>query len=117
MNTQAQVHRLEAGQALSPSRASRGHAVLAEGELLVQAPMEWLAGSVVVPDPVRLVAPAVLDLDASHSFVAVRASAVVVPQAAPRVTAAKWPGRVAGLLGAWRSSRPSFSLQTRHASD
>lgn len=85
MNTQAQVHRLQAGQAISlplPRRGA-GPVVLAQGELLVQEPARWLGGTVVVPAPVRLVAPAVLPEAPSASVTAVRESTVVVPRPAP----------------------------------
>ena len=83
MNTQTQVHRLEAGQALPLPRRGAGLAVLSEGELLVQAPARWLAGTVVLSAPVRLVAPAVLPAEPGCSAVAVRPSSVVVQEAAP----------------------------------
>ena len=83
MNTQTQVHRLEAGQALALPRRVAGSAVLSEGELLVQAPARWLAGTVVLSAPVRLVAPAVLPTEPGCSVVAVRPSSVVVQEAAP----------------------------------
>lgn len=113
MNTQAQVHRLEAGQALPLPRRSGGPAVLTEGELLMHEPARWLAGIVVLPAPVRLVAPALLPAGASRSFVAVRASTVVVQEAEPLFTparlraAARWirslgmrPGKGRGLMRA-----------------
>lgn len=81
MNTQTHVHRLEAGQALA--RRSAGPAVLIQGELVVQEPARWLAGTVVLPPPVRLAAPAVLPCEPSTSFVAVSASCVVAQEAAP----------------------------------
>src|SRR5262245_38613292 len=86
MSTQPQVHRLEAGQALPHPRRSGGPAVLTEGELLVQQPARWLAGTLVLPASVRLVAPAPLPADPSCSFVAARACTVVVPAPVPRFT-------------------------------
>lgn len=83
MNTQARLHRLEAGQALPLARRTSAPAVLTEGELLVQEPALWLAGRVVLPAPVRLVAPAVLPPGGSATFVATRPSAVLVQEAAP----------------------------------
>ncbi|NML44601.1 hypothetical protein HHL11_12615 [Ramlibacter sp. G-1-2-2] len=91
MNTQAQVQRLQAGESLPQSRFGAGPAILAEGELLVQAPAEWLAGTVVIPSPVRIVAPAVLgDLPPNASVMAVGTAKVVVPQPAPLFPIAKW---------------------------
>lgn len=83
MNTQARLHRLEAGQALPQVRRGAGPVVLAEGEVLVQEPARWLGGTVVVPAAVRLVAPAVLPSPDDCSVVAVQASAVLVPEAKP----------------------------------
>jgi hypothetical protein len=87
MNTQVQMH-LQAGQAFTPPSRHDGPVILAEGELLAQAPADWLGGTVVVPPPVRLVAPAVVD--PSSSFVAVRASTLVVPQPVPLLTLPRW---------------------------
>ena len=88
MNTQAQVLNLAGGEALQLPRRMAGPLVLTRGELLVQEPARWLAGNVVVPAPVRLVAPAVLAATPASSIVAVRASAVVLQQAAPLLSAA-----------------------------
>ena len=83
MNTQARLHRLEAGQALPQVRRGAGPVVLAEGEVLVQEPARWLGGTVVVAPAVRLVAPAVLPSADGCSVVAVHASSVLVPEAQP----------------------------------
>lgn len=84
MNKQAQVLRLESGQALPLPRRAGGTVVLSRGELLMQEPARWLAGTVVLPPPVRLVAPASLPAGAACSFVAVRDSTVVVEEAGSR---------------------------------
>ena len=98
MSTQTQVHRLEAGQALPLPRHGAGPAVLTEGEVVVQSPARWLGATVVLPAPVRLVAPAVLpDLPSCH-VVAVRASSVVVQEAAPLLSSA---GRQMRACAAW----------------
>lgn len=82
MNTQAKVQRIEAGQALAfPRRA--GSVVLAQGEVLLQEPAQWLGGTMIVPRAVRLAAPAVLPATSSGTVVAMRASTVVVQEAAP----------------------------------
>ena len=83
MKTQQRLHRLAAGQALALPRGTARPLVLAEGELLMQGPALWLAGSVVLPAPVRLVAPAALPVGGSESFVAVRPSSVVVDEPVP----------------------------------
>lgn len=84
MNTQAQVLRLAAGQALAPARRGSAPAILTQGELLVQRPAQWLADTVVLHPPVRLVAPAVVDADASSSVIAVDAATVIVPHQSGR---------------------------------
>lgn len=104
MNTQTQVHRLEAGQALALSRQGAGPVVLAEGEVLVQAPARWLAGTVVLSAPVRYVAPAVLRFEPSSSVLALRPSAVVVEEAAPLLSFATLRAAAAWLRGAVKTS-------------
>jgi len=96
MNTQTRIHRLEAGQALQLEPGDRSVAVLSEGELLLQPPAQWLAGTVVLPAPTRLHAPALVPADPSCSIVALRASSVVVRQ--PAAAAAGALAWLAGLL-------------------
>ena len=109
MNTQRHVHRLEAGQALPIPRRSGGPAVLTEGELVVQEPARWLAGTVVQPAAVRVVAPALLPASAA-SFVAVRPSCVVVqelPSALDKLrAAATWIRAVLRKPGRHGAGRP-----------
>lgn len=81
MNTQTQLHQLQAGEALAFPRASRGRVILAEGEVLFQAPALWLAGTVIVPPVRRLSAPASLPLSEAGSLRATRAARLVVEQA------------------------------------
>ena len=100
MNTQTQVHRLEAGQALALSRQGAGPVVLAEGEVLVQAPARWRAGTVVLSAPVRHVAPAALRLEPSSSVIALRPSSMVVREAAPLLSFATLRAAAAWLRGA-----------------
>lgn len=100
MNTQTQVHRLEAGQALLVSSRSTKPAVLVKGEVLVQAPARWLGGSVVLSPATRLLAPAVLPSDPSASVVAVHESTVIVEEAPSLLD------RVGQLLRNWPSGRP-----------
>lgn len=102
MNTQTHVHHLEAGQALALSSPGGGPAVLREGELLLQQPARWLGGTVVLPAPVRLVAPALLPAGQGGSFVAVRPSSVVVQAAAP----ARASGRLLAAVAAWWRKLP-----------
>lgn len=81
MNTQTQLHELQAGEALAFSRASKGRVLLAQGEVLVQAPALWLAGTVVVPPVRRLSAPASLPLSEAGSLRATRAARLVIEEA------------------------------------
>ena len=86
MNTQAQVRTLEAGEALQLPGRLAGPAVLAAGEVLVQAPASWLADRVVFAPPVRLVAPALLPTAPGCAVVAAREAKVVFHEAAPLVS-------------------------------
>ena len=108
MNTQQQVHRLEAGQALPIPRRGGGPAVLTEGELVMQEPARWLAGTVVLPAAVRVVAPALLpSCGPGGSFVAVGPSSVVVHEPAPLLrAAAAWIRGVLRRPGAHAARRP-----------
>jgi hypothetical protein len=104
MNTQTRVQRLEAGQVLQLASRASPPAVLAEGELLLQPAAQWLAGMVVVPPPLRFVAPSVLPQAEASRFVAVRACSVVLPATAPRL-------RLAALVeNARRSLRLTVAL-------
>jgi hypothetical protein len=62
MNTQSQVHELQAGEALALSAHRKGRLVLVQGEVLVQAPAMELAGTVIVPPATQVSAPALLSL-------------------------------------------------------
>ena len=96
MNTQTQVLRLQAGQALAHPPRGGGLAVLTEGELLVQPPARWRGGSVVVPATVRLAAPAVLPRDPALSIVAACACTVTVQAEAPTGLGARLRRMLAG---------------------
>ncbi|MBC5782259.1 hypothetical protein H8N03_04835 [Ramlibacter sp. USB13] len=85
MNTQAQVLRIEAGQALPLPRRTGGPVVLTEGELVMQQPAQWLGGTVVLSAPVRIAAPATLPTGSPGEFIAASAATVVVPAAQPSV--------------------------------
>lgn len=101
MNTQTQLHELQAGEALAFSRASKGRVILAEGEVLVQAPALWLAGTVIVPPVRRLSAPASLPLSEAGSLRATRAARVLIERA---------PGPVATLLSALAGLRRRYPV-------
>src|SRR5687767_2239498 len=86
MNTQTQLHELQAGEALPLPRNANGRVVLVEGEVLFQAPALYLAGTVVVPAVRRVSAPASWLLSEAGSVVAARGARLVV-QEAPRLGA------------------------------
>jgi hypothetical protein len=101
MNTQTQLHELQAGEALAFARASKGRVILAEGEVLFQAPALWLAGTVIVPPPRRLSAPASLPLAEVGLLRATRAARVLVEEA---------PGPVAMLKSAFAALRRRYPV-------
>ena len=60
MKTTYRTMTLQSGQALAIDRHRPASVFVAEGEVLVQAPANWLGGTVVLPAPRRAVAPAAL---------------------------------------------------------
>jgi hypothetical protein len=81
MNTQTQLHELQAGEALPLPRNANGRVVLVEGEVLFQAPALYLAGTVFVPPALRLSAPASWPLSETGSLQATRGARVLVEEA------------------------------------
>lgn len=81
MNTQTQLHELQAGEALAFSGSTKGRVILVEGEVLFQAPALYLAGTVIVPPARRLSAPASLPLTQAGSLRATRAARIVFEEA------------------------------------
>jgi hypothetical protein len=51
---------LQPGEALAPDRHASTRLFVTEGEVLVQAPAQWLAEALVVSAPRRIVAPAAI---------------------------------------------------------
>lgn len=82
MNTEDRSISLRSGQALVVDRFGSATLYLAEGELLLQAPATWLAGTVVIAPARRVLAPALLDAREIASAVAVGAVKVRVQRAA-----------------------------------
>ena len=107
MNTQDHVQSLEAGQALLLREGTRA-AVLTHGAVLVQAPARWLAGQVILPAPVRYVAPAMLPLDASNAVIALEACTAIVQ-------VQETPSALQLLQAASRWLRKPRAGQVRHA--
>ena len=81
MNTQNHVHALQAGQALALSELPEGRLVLVEGEVLVQGPASWIAGTVVVPAAMRLTAPAAVPWSEVGSLRATSRAKLAIEQA------------------------------------
>ncbi|MEJ5991634.1 hypothetical protein WG902_16645 [Ramlibacter sp. PS3R-8] len=82
MNTQTQLHALQAGEALAFPGSSKGRVILIEGEVLVQAPALYLAGTAILPPERRLSAPATLTMAEAGSLRVTRSARLVV-EAAP----------------------------------
>lgn len=82
MKTTYRTMALESGQALAIDRHRSANLFLAEGEVLLQGPAEWLAGTVVMAAPRRVAAPAALASAGIASITAVGAAKIVVEEAA-----------------------------------
>ena len=107
MNTQNHAHELQAGQVLALSGQPDGRLVLVEGEVLVQGPSSWIAGTVIVPPVLRITAPACVPLSELASLRATGRARLVIEQApslfatfrtalAKLQTGARGVGRLAG---------------------
>ena len=81
MNTQNDVQELQAGQVLALSGQPDGRLVLVEGEVLVQGPSAWIAGTVIVPPVMRITAPATVPLSELASLRATGRARLVIEQA------------------------------------
>ena len=106
MNTQKHVHELQAGQALALSELPEGRLVLVEGEVLVQGPASWIAGTVVVPTAMRFTAPSVVPLSALGSLRATGRTKLVIERA---------PGLVETFRAACRSALAAIPATHRSA--
>lgn len=96
MNT---IHRsipLQSGQALAVDRHRSARLVLTEGEVLLQAPAQWLGDTVVLMPPHRVVAPAALPSSDIHAITAIGAAKIHVEDA---------PGPLERLKSAWSELR------------
>jgi hypothetical protein len=81
MNTQTRLHELQAGEALPLPRDANGRVVLVEGEVLMQAPALYLAGTVIVPPPRWLSAPASWMLSETGSVRATGGARLLIEEA------------------------------------
>lgn len=82
MNTNHRSIPLQSGQALTVDRHGSAKLFVTEGEVLLRAPAQWLAGTVVVAPPRRVAAPAALDCAEIDSITAVGAASIEVEEAA-----------------------------------
>lgn len=82
MKTTYRTMTLQSGQALAIDRHRPASLFVAEGEVLVQAPANWLGGTVVLPAPRRAVAPAALACSEIASITAIGSAKIHLEEAA-----------------------------------
>jgi hypothetical protein len=81
MNTTTTYQALQPGQAFAwPARQPKS-LVLVEGEVLVQAPAQWLGDALVLSQPMRVTAPQALNVGEGCSVVASTRSKVAIEEA------------------------------------
>jgi hypothetical protein len=90
---------LQPGQALAPDRHASGWLVVAEGEVLVQAPARWLGETLVLAPPRRVAAPAAIACSEVASLAALGTAKVHLEEAA---------GVFGRLRAAWTQWRPAW---------
>jgi hypothetical protein len=73
---------LQSGEALALDRQGSRTLLVTEGEVLLQGAAEWIAETVILPPPRRVVAPAVLACGAIHSLAAIGAAKIQIENAA-----------------------------------
>jgi hypothetical protein len=78
--THARSIPLQSGQALAVDRRW-ARLVLIEGEVLLQAPADWVGGTVVLAPPRRVVAPAALDCAEMSSIAAIGPAKLLIEEA------------------------------------
>ena len=81
MKTNYRTIALQSGQALAIDPHRSPNLFLAEGEVLLQAPAAWLAGTVVLMPPRRVLAPAALAGAEISSITAIGAAKVHLEEA------------------------------------
>jgi hypothetical protein len=82
MKTNYRSLQLGSGQSLAVDRHGCATLFLTEGEVLLQAPPEWLAGTVFQSPPRRVAAPAALPAAEIHSITAIVAAKFQLEEAA-----------------------------------
>ena len=81
MNTNTTTYRtLQAGQSLALSDRRPLSLVLVEGEVLVQAPAQWLGGAILLLPPTRVAGPQTLNFEAGTSFTATTRAKFAIEQ-------------------------------------
>ena len=107
MKTTFRTMTLQSGQALAIDRHRSASLFLAEGEVLVQAPAEWLAGTVVLAAPRRVAAPAALAGAQIASVTALGAAKIQVEEAGSLLESLKaFSSALLNLGPTRRSARP-----------
>ena len=95
---------LQSGQAMAVDRHGSAKLFVTEGEVLLQAPAQWLGNTVVVAPPRRVAAPAALDCGEIASITAVGAAKIQVEET---------PGPLETLKSAWNAVRFAW-VRTAH---
>lgn len=88
---------LQPGEALALDRRAATRLVVAEGEVLVHAPAQWLGETVVFTPPRRVAAPAVFSCKGLDALTAVGSATIRLEATA---------GAFQWLRSAWRHGRP-----------
>lgn len=81
MKTPYRTIALQSGQALAIDRDRSASLYIAKGEVLLQAPAAWLADTVILPPPRRVVGPATLACTEIASITAVGAATIHLDEA------------------------------------
>jgi hypothetical protein len=105
MNTQTQLHELQAGESLALPGSGSGRFTLLDGEALFQPEALYLAGTAVVPPVRHLSAPASLALSEAGCLRATRDARVLV-ETTPGFAAA-FKATLARLIAEWPVGRPA----------
>lgn len=107
MNTTYRSIALQSGQALALDRHRSARLVVAEGEVLLHAPAQWISDTLVQVPPRRIAAPAALACEGIHSLTAIGATRLHVEEPASPLgwLQSAWQELRSGWLRAPRLSR------------
>jgi hypothetical protein len=95
---------LQPGQALAIDRHAAARLLVTAGEVLVQAPAQWLGETVVFSPPRRIAGPAALDCAGIQSVTAIGAVKIHLAQA---------PSPLERLRAGWRQVRTAWPRALR----